>query len=235
MTRTTTNRIDDRALLAQEGRGIYSQRLLMDGAERLGDEELLAAILHRGSAVNSAIGLAHELLTRFNGFAGLLRAPRDEILAVPGMGPARWAMLQATRELFRRSLLAEIECGSLLNSPAAVREFLTIWLRDKPFEVFVVLFLDTRNQLIAAEEMFRGSLSQTAVYPRVIVRRCLELNAGAVIFAHQHPSGLAEPSHADRVLTDALKSALIHLEIRVLDHIIVAGNKTLSFAEQGHL
>lgn len=130
---------------------------------------------------------------------------------------------------------SQIATGDMLNSPVAVRDYLTLWLRDRPYEVFVALFLDNQNRLLSADELFRGTLSQTAVYPREVARRGIELNAGAVIFSHNHPSGLAEPSHADRLLTDALKTVLGHLEIRVLDHIIVAGNKTMSFAEHGLL
>ncbi len=130
---------------------------------------------------------------------------------------------------------SQIAQGSVLNTPAAVRDYLTLWLRDRPYEVFVGLFLDNQNRLLSADELFRGTLSQTAVYPREVARRGIELNAGAIIFSHNHPSGLAEPSHADRLLTDALKTVLCHLEIRVLDHIIVAGNKTMSFAEHGLL
>ncbi len=130
---------------------------------------------------------------------------------------------------------SQIARGSLLNSPAAVRDYLTLWLRDRPYEVFVGLFLDNQNRLLSADELFRGTLSQTAVYPREVARRGIELNSGAVILAHNHPSGLAEPSHADKLLTDALRTVLGHLEIRVLDHIIVAGNKTMSFAEHGLL
>lgn len=233
MSNTKPNFTDTSALVAAEARGTYGLRLMNQGAEILSDAELLAAVLHRGSAMTSAIGLAHELLRRFEGIGGLLRADQAAVLAVPGMGPARWIMLQATRELFRRSLQSELKRGSVMGTPIAVREFLITWLRDKPNEVFVVLFLDNQNRLIAAEELFQGSVTQTAVYPRVVARRCLELNAAAVVLSHQHPSFLAEASHADRLLTEALKAALIHLEIRVLDHIIVAGNRTVSFAELG--
>ncbi len=191
MSRHHTKVSPPSALDIEESRGVYRSRLWSEGAERLSDAELLAAVLHRGCAMNSAIGLAHELLQRFDGIDGLLKANRAAILAVPGMGPARWSLLQATRELFWRSLLVDIKRGCLMGSSAAVRDFLVTWLRDKPAEVFVILFLDNQNRLIAAEEVFGGTISQTAVYPREVVRRCIELNASADIFSHQHPSGLA--------------------------------------------
>lgn len=209
------------------------ERLLSEGAAALSDAELLAVCLRTGVAGKSAVVLAQDLLNRFNGLHGLSRASQRAACSTKGLGPAKWAQLQASSELVRRTLKSEISRGSVLNSPAAVRDYLTLWLRDRPSELFVALFLDNQNQLLSAEELFRGTLSQTAVYPREIVRRAFELNAGAVIFAHNHPSGLAEPSHADRLLTDALKTALNPLEIRVLDHLIVAGNKTMSFAEHG--
>lgn len=211
------------------------ERLLSEGASALSDAELLAVCLRTGTAGKSALELAQDLLVRFNGVHGLTQANQQSACSTRGLGPAKWAMLQASAELVRRSLKSEISRGDVLTSPLAVRNYLTLWLRDRPSESFVALFLDNQNRLLSAEELFRGSLSQTAVYPREIVRRAIELNAGAVIFAHNHPSGLAEPSHADRLLTDALKAALSHLEIRVLDHVIVAGNKTMSFAEHGLL
>ncbi len=209
------------------------ERLLTEGVAALSDAELLAVCLRTGVAGKNAVVLAQDLLDQFNGLHGLTRASQRAACAALGLGPAKWALLQAASELVRRSLKAEISRGDVLNSPAAVRDYLMLWLRDKPSESFIALFLDNQNRLLAADELFRGTLSQTAVYPREIVRRGIELNAGAVIFAHNHPSGLAEPSHADRLLTDALKSALSHLEIRVLDHLIVAGNQTMSFAEHG--
>ncbi|MFK7966541.1 MAG: DNA repair protein RadC [Burkholderiaceae bacterium] len=211
------------------------ERLLNEGASALSDAELLAVCLRTGTAGKSALDLAHDLLIRFDGVHGLTRASLQSACSAHGLGPAKWAMLQASTELVRRSLKGEISKGDALSSPRAVRDYLTLWLRDRPSESFVALFLDNQNRLLSAEELFRGTLSQTAVYPREIVRRAIELNAGAVIFAHNHPSGLAEPSHADRLLTDALKTALSHLEIRVLDHLIIAGNKTMSFAEHGLL
>ncbi len=150
-----------------------------------------------------------------------------------GLGPAGRAQLQAALELARRSLRDELCSRDTLASPAAVREFLALWLRDRGHEVFAGLFLDAQNRLIAAEELFRGTLTQTAVYPREVARRALELNCAALILAHNHPSGVAEPSSADRMLTQALKAALAQLDVPVLDHLIVAGNRCFSFAEAG--
>ena len=140
-------------------------------------------------------------------------------------------MIQYARDRVGR----QIAQGDLLSSPDKVKSFLTLWLADRPYEVFAALFLDNQNRLLSAEELFRGTLSQTAVYPREVARRALELNAGAILYSHNHPSGVAEPSHADRLLTDALRNTLQLLEIRTLDHIIVAGTTTMSFAEHGLL
>lgn len=145
------------------------------------------------------------------------------------------AKLQAARELVRRSLAEELQRRPVFQSPSTVKEFLSLTIGSKDHEVFVVLFLDAQNALIAAEEMFRGTLSQTSVYPREVVRRALHRNAGGVILAHNHPSGVAEPSRADEHLTQALKSALALVDVRVLDHVVVAGPLTVSFAERGLL
>ncbi|MEZ5657231.1 MAG: DNA repair protein RadC [Burkholderiaceae bacterium] len=211
------------------------EKLLAQGPAALSDAELLAIFLRTGTRNQSAIGLAQDLLVAFGDIFGLLHAEQRSACELTGLGPAKWATLQAAAELTRRSLMADLRRGQVLDKPAAVRDFLRLWLRRRPSESFVALFLDNQNRLLSADELFRGSLSQTAVYPREIVRRAIELNAGAIIFAHNHPSGLAEPSHADRLLTEALQSALAHLEIRVLDHLIVAGNRTMSFAERGLL
>jgi DNA repair protein RadC len=211
------------------------EKLLAQGAHALSDAEVLAILLRTGISGYSAVELAAQLIARFNGLNGLIRADPKAACQAPGLGQAKWASIQAATELARRTLHNEISRGDLLNSPAAVRNYLTLWLRDKPAEAFVGLFLDNQNRLISAEQLFQGTLSQTAVYPREIVRRAIELNAGAMIFAHNHPSGLAEPSHADKLLTEGLREALNHLDIRVLDHLIIADNQTMSFAEKGLL
>ena len=153
----------------------------------------------------------------------------------PGVPALRWARLRAVAELMRRAELEPLTQGSALLSPDSVRRFLQLWLHDRPVECFVGVFLDSQHLVIAARELFRGTLAQTAVYPREVARQALRLNAAAIILAHNHPSGVAEPSAADRLLTDALRSALGQLDIPVLDHLIVAGNHCVSFAERGWL
>ena len=152
-----------------------------------------------------------------------------------GLGPAKYVELQAVVEMVKRALSEQIGERDAMSSPRAVREFLQLTLGGKGNEVFVVLFLDAQNRLLASEELFRGTLTQTSVYPREIVRAALRINAAAVIFAHNHPSGVAEPSRADELLTQALKQALALVDIRTLDHFVVAGNRVVSFAERGLL
>ena len=211
------------------------ERLLAGGPRGLSDAELLAVLLASGRRGRSAVELARELLVRFDGMAGLLAAPRAALLAAPGIGPARWCVLQAAVEVARRSVGEDLRTRDMMSSPEQVGRFLALTLQHSAQEVFAVLFLDSRNRLLAAEELFRGTLAQTVVYPREVVRRALERNAAAVILAHNHPSGLAEPSQADRTLTDALQRALRCLDIPVLDHLIVAGGRRYSFAENGLL
>ena len=209
------------------------EKAIAAGAAQLTDAELLALFLRTGVPGRSAVDLGQELLAHFGSLRALAAAPRAAFCARPGLGPAKWAALQAALELSRRTLREELQSRDALSSPAQVREFLALWLRDRPYESFIGLFLDTQNRLIAAEELFRGTLSQTAVYPREVARRALELNSAAIVLAHNHPSGVAEPSAADRLLTDALRGALAQLDVAVLDHLIVAGNRTVSFAERG--
>lgn len=211
------------------------ERLLAYGPESLADAEVLAVLLGSGLPGTDAVSLAAALLTAFGGVRPLLAADQHAVRDHRGLGPARWAMLQAARELVRRSTLEQLHQSEGLDSPDRVRDFLTLWLRDRPSESFVGLFLDSRNRVLAALELFRGTLSQTAVYPREVARQALRLNAAAVIFAHNHPSGAAEPSAADRLLTNALKTALQQIDVAVLDHMIVAGNRCVSFAEHGWL
>ncbi len=211
------------------------ERLLQGGARALSDSELLAVLLGTGRPGRPAPELARDLLERFGGLAGLFAAPRAALLDAPGIGPARWGALQAGLELARRSVGEDLRRRDALASPEQVGHFLALSLQHSPHEVFAVLFLDARNRLLAAEELFRGTLSQTVVYPREVARRALERNAAAVILAHNHPSGLAEPSQADRRLTEALQRALQCLDIPVLDHLIVAGGRRFSFAEHGLL
>lgn len=209
------------------------EKLLAKGTDALSDAELLAIFLRTGVSGKSAVDLARELIARCGSLSALCAASRQNVCELPGMGQAKYAQLQAVMEMVRRALREKITNGSTLNSPSAVRDYLRLKLQALPHEVFVVLFLDAQNRVIEIEELFRGTLTQTSVYPREVVKRALHHNAGAVIFAHNHPSGVAEPSHADETLTQALKQALALVEVRVLDHFIVGGSGVLSFAERG--
>ena len=208
------------------------ERLLMLGAAALSDAELLAVVLRTGMRGKSAVELGRELLERFNGVAGILGA---NLSGVKGLGPAKCAQFEAALELARRSLKDELRAASALTSPGAVRDYLRLAIADREHEVFVCLWLDAQHRVLRFEELFRGTLSQTSVYPREIVKAGLRANAAAVIFAHNHPSGAAQPSRADELLTRNLKDALALVDVKVLDHFVVAGNQALSFAERGLL
>lgn len=211
------------------------EKLIARGAASLSDAELLAIFLRTGVAGKSAVDLARELLTQFGSLTQLFAASEADFCAVHGMGQAKFVQLQAIREMSLRGLREELQRGDALNSPRVVREYLQLLLGGRQQEVFLVLFLDTQHRVIASEELFHGTLSQTSVYPREVVKRALAHNAAAVILAHNHPSGVAEPSQSDKLLTDALKQALSLVDVRVLDHFVVAVGRTLSFAEQGLL
>ncbi len=213
------------------------ERLLKHGPEALSDAELLAIYLRVGVRGKSAVDLARDLLHRFEGqLARLVEAPVTQLATVPGIGQAKAAQLKASFELARRALAQEMATRDTFASPGAVREWLRLQLAGRPHEVFMALWLDAQNRLIAAEELFRGSLTATSVYPREVVKAGLAHNAAAVILAHNHPSGVAEPSRADEALTRALKDGLALVDIKVLDHFVVAGSAPpLSFAERGFL
>ena len=211
------------------------ERLLRDGPTRLSNAELLAVFLGTGTPGRDAIDLAHHCLTTFGSLNRLLAAPRDVFCAIDGLGPARFAQLQAVRELSRRALVETLTTQPVFASPAVVRDYLKVTLGHRPHEVFMALFVDAQHRLIAAEELFRGTLAQTSVHPREVVKRALQTNAAAVVFAHNHPSGLAEPSRADELLTATLTSALALVDIRTLDHFIVAGPQVYAFSEHGKL
>jgi len=211
------------------------ERLLALGAASLADAELLAILLRTGARGKSAVDLARELLSRFGSVSALLESGTGGAGETPGLGAAKLAQLKAALELARRALKEEISARDALASPRAVRDYLRLALAGREHEVFVVLLLDAQHRVIATEELFRGTLTQTSVYPREVVKCALKHNAAAVIFAHNHPSGVAEPSHADEILTRSLKSALALVDIHVLDHFIVAGSRTMSFAERGLL
>jgi DNA repair protein RadC len=211
------------------------ERLVAQGAQALSDAELIAVILGTGTTGRSALDLAREALTRFGGLSGLLASGPGELGAIDGLGPAKSAQLQAVLELARRSLREEIRRDPALSSPDKVRDYLKMTLARRPHEVFMALFLDAQNRLLTADELFRGTLTQTSVYPREVVKRALADNAASVIFAHNHPSGVAEPSRSGELLTASLKQALGLVDVRVLDHVIVAGSSSVSFAERGLL
>jgi DNA repair protein RadC len=211
------------------------ERLLGLGAAALTDAELLAVLLRSGVAGKPVLELARDVLARFGGCAGLLSASASQIRMVHGLGPAKAAELKAMVELTRRALKEEVTAKDALTSPDAVRDYLRLCLSTLPHEAFMALFLDSQHRLVAADELFRGTLAQTSVYPREVVKAALARNAAAVIFAHNHPSGVAEPSRADELLTAALKQALALVDIRTLDHFIVAGTRVVSFAERGLL
>jgi len=210
------------------------RRLLAEGPGQLSDAELLGLAWGLGVRRAPPPLTAAALLEQFGGMGGLFAAPPTQ-LARAGLGPAAWSVLQAALELARRSVAQHLRQGKLLCSPDMVAQYLALSLQHRPREIFAVMFLDARNRLLAAEELFQGTLSQTAVYPREVARRALECNAAAVILAHNHPSGVAEPSPADRELTNTLQRTLRCLDIPVLDHVIVAGGQRFSFAEHGLL
>ena len=211
------------------------EKLLRRGAASLSDAELLAVFLRTGRPGHSAVDVARQTLGQFRGLRRLFAASAQEVVALPGLGPARYAALQAALELCRRTLSESLCSGDVLKSPGAVRDYLRLTLQSRPVEVFMGVFLDAQNRVIAADELFQGTLTQTSVYPREVVKQALRHNCAAVIFAHNHPSGLAEPSAADQFLTQALQQALALVEIRVLDHFIIGGSGAMSFAERGLL
>jgi len=211
------------------------ERLLKLGPAALSEAELLAIFLRTGIAGKSAVELGRDLLGRFGSLHRLFGAPLNDVAAVRGLGPAKYVQLQAVVEMARRALAEQIEERDAMSSPQAVRDYLRLSLGTRPHEVFVAMFLDAQNRLLGCEELFRGTLTQTSVYPREVVKTALRYNAAGVIFAHNHPSGVAEPSRADELLTQTLKQALSLVEIKTLDHFIVAGSRTLSFAERGLL
>ncbi|MEO7623778.1 MAG: DNA repair protein RadC [Gallionella sp.] len=209
------------------------EKLLGRGAASLSDAELLAIFLRTGVVGKSAVDLARELLNKFGSLTQLFAASQEDFCEVHGLGEAKYVQLQAIKEMSLRGLKEELQRGDALNSPRAVRDYLQLLLGARQQEVFLVLFLDTQHRVIASEELFHGTLSQTSVYPREVVKRALAHNAAAVILAHNHPSGVAEPSQSDQLLTDALKQALNLVDVRVLDHFIVGTGTILSFAERG--
>lgn len=209
------------------------EKLLQRGPAALSDAELLAIFLRTGCAGKSAVDLARELLSAFGGLRPLLEASQDEFCRGLGLGSAKYAQLQAVLEMARRHLSASLESGDSLTSPDLVRRYLSAQLRHRSHEVFAVLFLDNQHRLRAFDELFQGTIDGASVYPREVVKRALAHNAAAVILAHNHPSGVAEPSQSDRRITERLKQALDLVGVRVLDHMVVGDGEVVSFAERG--
>lgn len=208
------------------------EKLLAQGPETLSDAELLAIFLRTGVSGLTAVDLARDLLNRFGGLRPLLQADIKDFCSARGLGEAKYAQLQAVLEMGRRHLSESLKRGDAITSPEHTRRYLAARLRDYPFEVFACVFLDNRHRVLAFEELFRGTIDGASVHPREVVRRALHHNAAALILAHNHPSGIAEPSRADQSITERLRDALGLVDVRVLDHIIV-GDELVSFAERG--
>ncbi|ANB01746.1 DNA repair protein RadC [Ectothiorhodospira sp. BSL-9] len=208
------------------------EKLLGQGPETLSDAELLAIFLRTGVSGLTAVDLARDLLNRFGGLRPLLQADIKDFCSARGLGEAKYAQLQAVLEMGRRHLSETLKRGDAITSPEHTRRYLAARLRDYPFEVFACVFLDNRHRVLAFEELFRGTIDGASVHPREVVRRALHHNAAALILAHNHPSGIAEPSRADQSITERLRDALGLVDVRVLDHIIV-GDELVSFAERG--
>ena len=211
------------------------EKLLARGAGALSDAELLALLLRTGLPGKNALQMGQELLDSFGGVAGLLHTGAESLKSIKGLGPAKRAEIVAVLELARRALAAELKEKALFATPQAVRDYLQLQLGSRQHEIFAVLFLDSQHRLIALEELFRGTLTQTSVYPREVVIRALALNAASVVLAHNHPSASAQPSRADEALTQTLKAALSLVDVRVLDHFVVTSTQAVSMAELGLL
>jgi DNA repair protein RadC len=209
------------------------EKLLSRGPGALSDAELLAIFLRSGAAGQSAVELAQTLIARYGGLRALLQADAKSFCATRGLGSAKYAQLQAALELNRRQLRERLFRGDGLNSPEDTERYLRVQLRDYPYEVFACLFLDSRHRVIAYEELFRGTIDGASVHPREVMRRALRHNAAAVILAHNHPSGVAEPSEADQRLTRRLSEALGLIDVRVLDHFVIGDQAAVSFAHRG--
>jgi len=211
------------------------EKLLERGAHALSDAELLALLLGSGTRGRSAVELARTLIADFGSLRSLLAADGPQALARAGVGPARYAVMQAALELTRRHFREALRLGPAIAAPELTRTFLQAQLRDRPYEVFCCLYLDNRHRLIAFEELFRGTIDRAGVHPREVLRQTLLHNAAAVIFAHNHPSGVLEPSQADELITRRLKEALALMDVRVLDHFIIGDGQCYSFSEHGLL
>ncbi len=211
------------------------EKLLKRGPQSLSDAELLAIFLRTGVKGKTAVDLARELLTEFGSLRKLLEADMKQFCQGHGLGTAKFTLLQATLEMAKRHLQESLKRGAALTSPENTRDFLTTRLRSYQHEVFACLFLDNQHQIIEFEELFTGTIDGASIYPREVVKKALSHSAAAVIFAHNHPSGITHPSQADKQITEKLKQALALLDIRVLDHFVIGDGKAYSFAEHGHI
>ena len=209
------------------------EKLLARGPGALSDAELLALLLRTGLPGKNALQMGQELISTFGGLAGLLNTPAEALKKIKGVGPAKRAEIVAVLELARRALASQLQEKTIFSNPQAIREYLQLQLGSREHEIFAVLFLDASHRLIVLEEMFRGTLTQTSVYPREVVVRALALNAANVVLAHNHPSGTAQASRADEAITQTLKAALALIDVRVLDHFIVTRTAAVSMAEMG--
>ncbi len=209
------------------------EKLLAHGAQALADVELVALLLRTGAGGLGVLQLAERLLGEFDGLSGLMHAGPADLARSRGIGPAKRAELSAVLEIARRALAQQLRAAPVFDSPQKVKDYASLRLGSLAHEVFAVLWLDSQHRLIEMRELFQGSLAQTSVYPREVLRQALALNAGAAILVHNHPSGVAEPSKADEVLTQSLSGALRSIEVRVLDHLVVGAGTVVSFAERG--
>lgn len=209
------------------------EKLINRGPQSLSDAELLAIFLRTGTRQHTAVDIGRKLLSQFDGLRGLMNASQEQLCQQPGLGMAKYAQLQAILELSRRHMAETLERGDALCDPASTRRYLMSRLRDYPHEVFACLFLDNRHRVIAYEELFHGTINGTSVHPREVVKRCLQHNAAALILAHNHPSGVAEPSQADITLTQRLTEALALIDVRVLDHVVIGDGESVALAERG--
>jgi DNA repair protein RadC len=211
------------------------EKLLAQGANTLSDAELLAILLRTGVRGKTALDLSRELISKFGGLRHIFAASLEQFSTALGLGPSKYVQLQAAQELAVRCLRENIERGSALKNPHDVQYYLNSKLRSYPYEVFSCLFLDNRHRFITFKELFHGSINEATVYPREIIRLVYQTNAAAVILAHNHPSGVAEPSEADKRITQEIKSLLSAIDVRLLDHIIIGDGQMTSFASQGLL
>jgi DNA repair protein RadC len=209
------------------------EKLLARGPGALSDAELLALLLRTGLPGKNALQMGQELISTFGGVSGLLNTPAEALKQIKGLGPAKRAEIVAVLELARRALASQLQEKTVFSNPQAIRDYLQLQLGSREHEIFAVLFLDSAHRLIVLEEMFRGTLTQTSVYPREVVVRALALNAANVVLAHNHPSGTAQASRADEAITQTLKAALALVDVRVLDHFIVTRSEAVSMAELG--